>query len=217
MLLAAFPLQAANRGFEGRFTLRIQDADGTRLISGAMKSDFMRVEIPSDTNTTIVALSDFARSEVSLLIPGQPLYATMPVTEAVAKLADARRTQSQAMLRKTTETAVLLGQPCVKYIAKDKDGTTEIWAAAGLASPRAATAFQSLARNTPERDLITQGGLPLRIIGRDADGAANFRMDVVSLEKQSVADSVFQPPAGYTKLDVGGFLSGGLSTLFGTH
>ena len=204
MLLASLPLRAAGVGFEGRFKLRIQDTDGTRVITGAMKPDFMRVELPAGDKGKTIALADFVGGEVALLLPGQSFYAAMPVRDAVAKLVEARRNQSQAMLRKTTETLVLLGLTCVKYIAKDKDGTTEVWVAPGLASTRAAAAFQSLARNTPERDLITQGGLPLRIIGKDSDGTANFRLDVVFLEKLPLADTLFQPPSGYRKLDIGG-------------
>jgi len=210
LLLAALPLHATTRGFEGRFQLRIQDADGTRVISGALKADFMRAEIPAGDKGKVVALADFVGGEVALLLPGQPLYASMPVRDAVAKLSDARRNQTQAMLRKTTETLVLLGRTCVKYLAKDKDGTTEVWVASGLASTRAAAAFQALARNTPERDVIALGGLPLRIIGKDAAGTATFRMDVLSLEKLSLADSVFLPPDDYHKLDIGNF-----SALFG--
>ncbi|HTJ77908.1 MAG TPA: DUF4412 domain-containing protein [Rariglobus sp.] len=210
VLLAALPLCAASRGFEGKFQLRIQDTDGTRVVSGAMKPDFMRMEIPSGSTGNIIALADFVGGEVAFLLPGQAFYATMPVRDAVGKLGEVRRNQSRAMLHKTTETVVLLEQTCIKYIAKDKDGTTEIWVAPGLASQRAATVFQSLACNTPERDLITQGGMPLRIIGKSPAGAVNFRMDVVSLEKLSLADSVFLPPAGCRKLDLGN-----LSTLLG--
>jgi hypothetical protein len=214
MLLVAPPMRAAETGFEGRMEIRIKDADGTRDISCAIKPDFLRLEIPTSSgdSSKLIALADFVRGEVALLTPGQPLYAAMPIRDAVAKLITARQTQNKATLLKTTEALVLLGQPCVKYLSKDQDGVTEIWMASGFSSPRAAAALQPLTHSAVERELISQGCFPMRIIGKTAIGSTSFRMDVVSMEKSPMPDSAFNPPAGYHKLNIGGLsnLLGGL-------
>ena len=212
MLFVTPLLRATDPGFEGRMTIRIKDADGTRAVSCAMKPDFLRVEMamPSSDNGKLVALADFVRGEVSMLTLGQPLYAVMPIRDAVGKLISTRQTQGKATLLKTAETLVFLGQPCVKYLYKDQDGVTEIWIAPGFGSPRTAAALQALAHGAVERELITQGGFPMRIIGKTIQGTTNFRMEVVSMEKSPQAEAVFTPPTGYHKLDISG-----LSSLFG--
>ncbi|MBW8782137.1 MAG: DUF4412 domain-containing protein [Verrucomicrobia bacterium] len=212
LLLGLAPLLAPAASFEGRFNVRLQDDDGTRAVSCAMKAEHLRAEIPSDNGAKIVSLVDFGRKEISAILPGQPLYAVMSLDDAVAKLGDVRK--GQGALQKTTETAVVLGYACVKYVAKSKEGVTEIWTAAALGSPLAGSAFQSLAHTPAERELLAQGGFPLRVIGRTPDGTAHFRMEVVSMEKQPLPDSFFAPPAGYQKIDVGILLRGGLN-LFG--
>lgn len=194
--------------------IRIKDADGTRAVSCAMKPDFLRLEIPTAPGDSgkLVALADFVRGEVALLTPGQPLYAAMPIRDAVAKLTTARQTQGKATLLKTTETLVMLGQPCIKYLYKDQDGVTEIWIAPGFGSPRAAAALQPLTHDAVERELINQGGFPMRVIAKTTTGSTSFRMDVVSIEKSPQAEAAFAPPSGYHKLDIGGLsnLLGGL-------
>ncbi len=215
ILFGVAPILSAATSFEGRFSLRIQDKNGTRLISGAMKGDFMRVEIPSDDGGKIVSFADFTHKEVSVMLPGQSFYASMPIEDAVAKISEARAGSGQATLQKTGETATLLGYPCVKYLWQDKDGSViEIWASTGIDSTKASASLLPLARGTTERELIAQGGFPLRIIKKTSGGIPRFRMDMISLEKQTLADDFFTPPTGCQKLPIGGLLKGGLD-LFG--
>ena len=215
LLLGSAPLLGAAASFEGRFSLRIQDENGTRVVSGAMKGDFMRVEIPSDDGGWIVSFADFVHKELSVVLPGQSFYAAMPIEDAVVKISEARTALGQTALQTTGETATLLGYPCVKYLSKDKDGgITEIWAATGIGSKKTSAALLPLTRGTAERELLAQGGFPLRIIGKTSGGVPRFRMEVISMGKQTLADGLFAPPASYQKLPVGGLLKGGFN-LFG--
>ncbi len=216
LLLGLAPLLGAAASFEGRFSLRIQDKNGTRLVSGAMKGDLMRVEIPVDDGGKIVSLADFAHNEVSVILPGQSFYASMPIEDAVTKISETRMSLGQTALQKTGGTATLLGYPCIKYLSKDKDGgITEIWAGTDIGSKKTSAALLPLARGTAERELLAQGGFPLRIIGKTSGGVPRFRMDVVSMEKQTLADSLFILPASYLKLPIGGLLKGGFGLLGG--
>ena len=216
LLLGSAPLIGVTASFEGRFSLRIQDKNGERVVSGAMKGDILRIEIPSDDGGQIVSFADFVNKEVSVVLTGQSFYAAMPIEDAVVKISEARTTLGQTALQITGETETLLGYPCVKYLSKDKDGgITEIWAATGIGSKKTSAALQPLTRGNAERELLAQGGFPLRIIGKTSGGSPRFRMEVVSMEKQKLADGLFILPASYLKFPIGSLLKGGFDLLGG--
>jgi hypothetical protein len=59
-----------------------------------------------------------------------------------------------------------------------------------------------------ERALAGKELFPLRVAGKDKAGKESFRMEVTAIEKTSLPDSMFTPPAGYQKLDMGGMMKG---------
>ena len=59
-----------------------------------------------------------------------------------------------------------------------------------------------------ERALAGKDLFPLRVVGLDRSGKETFRMEVTSIEKQTLPDSLFVPPADYTKMDMGGMMQG---------
>jgi hypothetical protein len=46
----------------------------------------------------------------------------------------------------------------------------------------------------------------MRVVGKD--GRDTFRMEVTAIEKTSLPDSLFSPPPGYQKFDMGGMMKG---------
>ncbi len=61
----------------------------------------------------------------------------------------------------------------------------------------------------PEWESIIKGSgfFPLRIVSFEG-GKEKFRMEVTSVQKTSLPDSLFAAPDGYRKLDLGGMMGG---------
>lgn len=116
---------------------------------------------------------------------------------------------------KTGEKETILGYSAEKYLASSSDGKTDLWLAEGLGSfmmahgggpmggKRGAAAPQAWERALAGKDLF-----PVRVVGHDKDGKENFRMEVTAVEKKPLRDSLFTPPAGYQKFDLGGMMQG---------
>jgi len=52
------------------------------------------------------------------------------------------------------------------------------------------------------RQIIKQGYFLVRMVTRDDDGAEKMRMEATSVEKKCLDNSLFVPPADYTKFDM---------------
>ena len=52
------------------------------------------------------------------------------------------------------------------------------------------------------RELFKDGGFPIKGVDRDAKGNEEARWEVVTIEKKSLDDRLFLPPADYKKQDM---------------
>ena len=67
------------------------------------------------------------------------------------------------------------------------------------------------AARTPEpweRALASLELFPLRIVSYDTSAKEEFRLEATAIEKKSLPDSLFTPPAGYQPLDMAGLMPG---------
>jgi hypothetical protein len=54
-----------------------------------------------------------------------------------------------------------------------------------------------------ERALAGKELFPLRVVSKDKSGKDSFKMEATAINKQTLPDSLFTPPASYQKLDMG--------------
>ena len=59
-----------------------------------------------------------------------------------------------------------------------------------------------------ERALAGKELFPLRVVSLDKGGKQTFRMEATAIDRKSLPDSLFAPPAGYQKFDMGGMMKG---------
>ena len=213
LIYAAFivaPLSAAP-SFEGRLTMRITSDGKTVDVAYATKGDKVRFEMPGEGKAAGAAsIMDMGAREMMVLMPEQKMYMVMPIKDIVDAAAD-KAGAAQGTLEKTSETETILGYKATKYLAKSPESKepVEIWAAEGLGfyvtpasggSPMGGKGRQSAAW---EKELMAKGFFPLRTVAKDKRGRVT-RMEVVSLDKASLPDSLFKPPADYQKFSLPG-------------
>jgi len=59
-----------------------------------------------------------------------------------------------------------------------------------------------------EAALAGKNMFPLRVVDTTAKGKSAFRMEVTSIDKAALPDSLFRAPAGWQKFDMGGMMRG---------
>jgi hypothetical protein len=144
----------------------------------------------------------------------------MPVPDAQPQ-AESAKAGDAPKLEKTGQTEKILGYTADKYIVTQDDQKTEMWLAEGLGTfmnPNSSNPMGGMGRRggaAPanmqawEKALAGKSLFPLRVVGLDKANKETFRMEVTSIDKSALSDSLFAPPAGYEKFDMGAMMQGG--------
>ncbi|HZP60597.1 MAG TPA: DUF4412 domain-containing protein [Opitutaceae bacterium] len=207
--------------FEGtvRLSMKTPKQEKPMLIDYSMKEGFLRTDITltegREKGKTVTSIWDLNKHEMTTLIPDQKMYMVMKTQDLMTV---AQKETPNVEIEKTGDTEKILGYETTKYLIKDKDHnmTSEVWAAEGLGT------FM-MGRNSPmggksgglspvEKELMARGFFPLRMINHDANGTEVVRMEAVAIDKKSLGDDMFAPPADYRRFDMGSLFGG-----FGGH
>lgn len=175
-----------------------------------VKGEKIRIEMPAQKGMGGMIM-DTSKKEMTMIMDAQKSYMVMAMPQAAIEAMEKKG--EDATLVKTNETEKILGHTATKYISTDQGTTTDVWLAEGLGS------FMGFNNNpmggrraTPppawERALAGKELFPLRVVGKNKSGKESFRMEVTAIDKTRLPDSLFAPPAGYTKLDMGGMMKG---------
>lgn len=216
-LLAPAALFAA--AFEGTVNFKVTSstAKGASQINQSIKGDKVRMVFP-DQKGIGAMIMDGTKKEMLMIMDEQRMYMTMAVPEFAEKSVENSRNDTK--LEKTDMTEKILGYTATKYVATSRDGTkSDMWLAEGLGTfmglgnnqnPMAGGGRRGAASGPQgwEKELMGKNLFPLRVVGLDKAGKETFRMEVTAIEKQKLPDSLFLPPEGYQKFDMGGMMKG---------
>lgn len=204
LLLAPAMLSAAD--FEGRIALKMTSGrDKTQDIAYNIKGDKMRLELPNQQGAGMIM--DMGKKEMTMIMEQQKMYMTMAMPEPQAQ--EKAQKKSDVKVEKTGETETILGYLAQKFIVTDGNNKTEMWLAQGLGTFMSFNQGNPMARGRGpapqgwEKAMAgMEGSFPLRIVGKD------FKMEATAIDKKPLPDSMFAPPAGYQKFDMGGMMRG---------
>jgi hypothetical protein len=106
----------------------------------------------------------------------------------------------------------ILGYDCRKYTVTSDRGTADIWVTDQLGT--FAGLFHGGAPGRPsqpppewENALKGKAFFPMKVVGTNDKGT--FTMEVTAINKTSLPDSLFAPPDGWQKFDLGSIMGGG--------
>ena len=207
-LFAPACLLAAN--FEGKVNFKITTGGKPQELAYSIKGDKLRIDMPG-TKGMGGMIMDTTKKETTIIMDEQKMYMTMAMPETTAT--DRGGKTEEAKLEKTGQTEKILGYLATKFTSTSQGTTTELWLAEGIGT------FLSMAGKSPmgggrkgsspeaqswEKALAGKDLFPLRVVGKDKSGKESYRMEATAINKQSIPDSQFAPPAGYQKFDMGG-------------
>jgi len=220
LLLAAAlvaPAALAAASFEGKVAFKITSGRAKpQEMHYQIKGDKIRVSLPGQDQTGGLIM-DLEKKETLMLMDSEKMYMVMPMATEGAPDRGGKAGDAPT-LEKTGETETILGYRAEKYLSTHQNEKTELWLAEGLGRfagsgskggpmgggrKGGGSAGQAWERALAGKDLF-----PLRVVGLDRGGKETSRMEVTAIEKQSLPDSLFVPPADYTKMDMGGMMQG---------
>jgi Domain of unknown function (DUF4412) len=151
--------------------------------------------------------------QMLILMPQQRMYMVQPMVQpAGAPTPPPTATRPPQSLQDTGVKETILGYECTKYTSTGADGTTEIWVPDQLGT------FVGLFHGGPggrsqapaEWESALKGGnfFPMRVVSNSSRGT--FKLEVTAVNKTSLPDSLFSPPDGWQKCDLGSMMGGAM-------
>lgn len=213
-LVFIVPAVVSAAQFEGVVKMKMSDTrGGTRNLEYHLKENLVRSDMElGKKGETMSVIFDVPKNQAIMLMPGQNMYMTYALSDITAT-AERVAKADDATFEKTGEKEKIVGYTCEKYVTKTKDATTEIWATdelgrfMGLGSGMGPMGKKNAAAAW-EKVLTGKDFFPLRVVSKNPKGTETFRMEAVSVEKAPQAASLFAPPPGAQKFDLGGMMKG---------
>jgi hypothetical protein len=219
LLVAALltPAAALGAAFEGKVNFALTTGKGqVQPLTYLLKGDRVRIEMSGQMGMGGMIV-DPRKKENIVILDDQRMYLVLPMADVVADAAAAK--PGEVSLEKAGAKEKILGYDAEKYVSTQNGSTTELWLAEGLGS------FMSLGGGNPmlgggrpggaaagrqewERALAGKDLFPLRVITKDQSGRQTFKLEATAISKESLADTLFSPPAGYQNLAMGGMMNG---------
>ena len=234
-LVAPAALVAAT--FEGKVSMTMISGKGKpQEINYRVKGDKVRMEFPGQKDAGGIVM-DTTKREMMMFMDEQKMYMVMALPDA-AKEAIEKQSQDVQLEKTNDTEKILGYTATKWIMREKNGTETEMWLAEGLGTFMGFSANKNpmgRGRETAapawERALAGKDAFPLRVVGyekgtsaskgksadhksdkaksKDKLGAGEaFRMEVTAIDKSAQPDSLFTPPAGYQKFDMGGMMKG---------
>jgi hypothetical protein len=136
--------------------------------------------------------------ELLMLMPEQKMYMSMPVPEiSPGEEADQKKPEP------TGETRTILGHTARRYVLEEDQSEYEIWATDELGTFAGLHLPDDEGPGAAQREgaLGDEDFFPLLIIERRA-GEEQTRVEVTEVERKTLPDSLFEPPADYRGMEM---------------
>ncbi|HEY4988965.1 MAG TPA: DUF4412 domain-containing protein [Opitutaceae bacterium] len=201
--------------FEGKVSMKISSSskkgDG-QVINYSLKDGKMRVDVDAAKGVAAMIM-DMKNRQMIILMPQQKMYMVRDIPETPRPTPGGSPHGGVSSFTDTGEKETILGYSCSKYIATTSKGTTDIWMTDQLGSffglyQGGGPGGRQQAPQEWEALLKGHSMFPLRVVGYE-DGKEKFRLEVTAVDKGSLPDSLFTPPDGWRKFDLGNLMGGG--------
>jgi hypothetical protein len=208
--------------FEGKVSMTVTSSsskNGPQVMNFSLKEGYMRTDVDSKNGAAGIIM-DFKNQQMIILMAQRQMYMVQPMNQGgMQQVVDAHHTDPAAVhskpdLKETGVKETILGYECTKYTATTDKGTTEIWVTEQLGTfggfphgggrPGGSSSQQA---EQWEAALKGKSFFPLRVVTIRGGSEVN-RMEVTSIQKESLPDSLFAPPPGWQKFDLGAMMGG---------
>lgn len=160
-----------------------------------IKGDKFMAEDVKDANQPRIIV-DTKKKLIFMITDRSREYMQMPTPPAQAGAAVKAPT-------KAPDKQMIAGHPCERWMEKGADLDTELWASSDLGKlslPSGAMGVNLISSNNMAVFLKNSNLFPFLFIEKTKTGREMTRLEVLTVEKKTLADAVFEPPQGYNKM-----------------
>ena len=214
------PCALAAETFEGTVSMTISAPsmkNGPQAINLSLKDGNMRTDVDTGRGS-MSAIFDMKNQQMIILMPQQRMYMVRPMAQPSTGMPASGQPPAttgapQATLQDTGVKETILGYECTKFVSTSDKGTAEIWVTDQLGTfmglfhggglggrPEAPQAWESALKG--------RNFFPMRVVSTNSKGS--FRLEVTAVNKASLPDSLFSPPDGWQKFDLGSMMGGAM-------
>ena len=223
LALVTFTAVSAAESFEGRVHMDVTSGKKKEKMSleYAMKNGRMRMDPKMDEKHGGMGgmgiILDMPAREMIILMEmqGQKMYMRRPMPQATAEqTAKAKEGHAMSAPVATGRTEVIAGYEASEYRTTGSKGEViELWLAKGLGpfmSFSGGNPMGGRGAPPPGWESFARDGnfFPMRVVTHDAGGAETARMEVTSVDKTPLPDSLFSTE-GYSEFSMPGMMGGG--------
>lgn len=214
---------ATGGAFEGLITSKMNTGGQPMEIKYAIKGSRTRIEtqLAAGGSQMGAVLMDFASGTQTMLIPQMKTYTTMNWNEegGIKKIVEKVGADNSFKTTQTGKTETIAGHTCTHWILGEKQDTDACLAqglgyfgggsdSGGLFDQLRSFALGDKAKaalqSNPEFLKFVEGGVfPLKLATIE-NGQARTIMEVTSVERKPLDDSLFSIPADYKKMEIPG-------------
>lgn len=195
------------------------EADGVLTVEEAdiyIKGNLIRTDMATEEGP-VYATMDLDQGIVRMVQPNEQMYIEWTKADMErmrAMMPDMGGASEEGEPRATGQTRTINGMTCVAYDIETDEGTTRVWvskdnaqlvkAFVGLIESVSAMTMEG--DETDEAMLVAQYGFPVLTLRLGHD---TYDMEeILSVNRQSVSDDLFTPPAGYEKMTLADMMRG---------
>ena len=216
--LVTLTLASAAESFEGRIHMDVTSGKKKEKmgLEYAMKDGKMRMDPQMGENQgrggSVGIILDMQAKEMIMLMDmnGRKMYMRRPIPQPSAEqTAKVREGHSMSAPEATGRTEMIAGYKATEYrTTTEKGEIVELWLTKGLGpfmSFSGGNPMMGRGAAPPGWENFARDGnfFPMRMVTRDADGTEKMRMEVTSVDKTPLPDSLFSTE-GYSEFSIPG-------------
>jgi hypothetical protein len=190
--------------FEGAITIKESSEGEVWTHKTYFKGNKVRVDESSGNYT----VADAGKKESFATRKEDKTYLVIPWQSGLSR---EENLVENVTVTRTGKQDKVAGYACEIYLSKDKedDSTSEVCVARGISNTAYYPWFAMMHQGevpTWVRDILKDGGFPLRAVDRDESGDIESTEEVVKVEAIKLDDRLFAPPPGFKKVDRGAMM-----------
>ena len=182
--------------FEGKVTFNVYDNGESHTMQYYVKGSKLRFDANEQGHEGQIIMDPSAK-QFMIIMPQQKMYMVMPIPDMSDQSTDSESMDNKGDFVKTGETKDILGYTAEKWTYKDGDDKGEAWMTKEIGGFQLFNNPMQKEKPQWQKDLETEGYFPLLVY---ENGDKVF--EVTNIDKQSLNESMFEPPAGFQKMDM---------------
>jgi len=189
---------SAQIDFEGKVALRIT-GDESADIDYFYKGNNIRMEMDAEGDKAVI-LFNLKDKKTKMLMPGQNMYMEFDANQYMTNN-DIKDDKEAGDIEMTGEFEKINGYKCEKWIFRDDDNLVTAWMAEGLGNFYMMMNPMDKGSQEGWKQRLQGNYFPMKVVVTE-DGETTSTMEVLSVDKISLNDDLFEVPPGYQKFSM---------------